>query len=126
MLLTLSCLPIFFYTWSPISSTFVIILEFFWFLILSSSCKDRSCISVSTILSFFALSYAVFYFFLSLSLFRQEPVFHIFFKCTGSLWMFHSSHLIFVKKYFLLASFGSWFWCYLGSFRFLCLQLVTL
>ena len=40
--------------------------------------------------------------------------------------MFHSSHLIFVKQCFLLTSFGSWFWCYLGSFSFLCLQLVTL
>ena len=40
--------------------------------------------------------------------------------------MFHSSHLIFVKQRFLLTSFGSWFWCYFGSFRFLCLQLVTL
>ena len=40
--------------------------------------------------------------------------------------MFHSSHLTFVKQCFLLASFGSWFWCYLGSFHFLCLQLVTL
>ena len=74
----------------------------------------------------FALSYAVFYFFLSVSLFRQEPVFHIFYKCTGSLWMFDSSHLIFVKQCFLLALFGSWFWCYFCSFRFLCLQLVTL
>ena len=123
---TLFCLAIFFYTWSPIFSTFVITLTFFWFLILSSSCKDTSCISVSSILSFFALSYAVFYFFLSVSLFRQEPVFHIFYKCTGSLWMFDSSHLIFVKQCFLLALFGSWFWCYFCSFRFLCLQLVTL
>lgn len=40
--------------------------------------------------------------------------------------MFHSSHLIFVKQCFLLALFGSWFWCYFCSFRFLCLQLVTL
>ena len=40
--------------------------------------------------------------------------------------MFHSSHLIFVKQCFLLTSLSSLFWCYLGSFRFLCLQLVTL
>ena len=40
--------------------------------------------------------------------------------------MFHSSDLIFVKQCFLLTSFGSWFWCYLRSFSFLCLQLVTL